>query len=60
MINQFSTMKVRSQFLTWIKQEAARRGIFMFQVLEETAAATLGGAKPWERPVPKRVARREA
>lgn len=53
-MTNFSTVKVRSDFLAWLRREGARRGIFLYELLEETAARSLAGKKPWQdaRPTP--------
>jgi hypothetical protein len=43
----FRTMKVRSEFLAWLRQESARRGIFLYELVEELASRSLAGRKPW-------------
>jgi hypothetical protein len=34
--------------VAWIKREAARRGIFMAELVSELIGRALGGKKPWE------------
>lgn len=50
----FVSVKVRKRFHRWIKQEAARRGITMYALIEQYVRAQyLDGAPPWEaRPTP--------
>ena len=43
----FSTMKIRSSFLAWLKRESGRRGLFLYEVVEEMATVALAGATPW-------------
>ena len=42
-------MKVRGEFLAWLRLESARRGIFLYELIEELAARSLAGNKPWKR-----------
>ncbi len=44
---QFSTMKVKGDFLAWLKRESVRRGIYLYELVEEIASSTLAGKKPW-------------
>jgi hypothetical protein len=44
-------MKVRSDFLSWIRREGARKGSFHYETLEELVSRSLGGKAPW-RPIP--------
>ena len=47
--NRFSTMKVRTDFLAWLRRESARRGTFLYEVIEEIMARSYGGMKPWRK-----------
>jgi len=48
-LTNFQTMKVRGEFLAWLRLESARRGIFLYELIEELAARSLAGNKPWKR-----------
>ena len=43
----FRTMKVRGEFLAWLRQESARRGIFIYELVEELTSRSLAGKRPW-------------
>jgi len=45
----FATVKVKREFLSWLKRESARRGIFIYELVEEMASVSLTGSKPWRR-----------
>jgi len=45
----FATVRIRSDFLVWLKQESVRRGIFLYQLVEELASSRLAGASPWRK-----------
>jgi hypothetical protein len=47
--NDFRTMKVRGEFLTWLRRESARRGIFLYELVEELASHAMAGKKPWQQ-----------
>jgi len=40
-------LKVRGAFLRWLKKEAGRRGLFLYQMVEVAAAEGQGGRMPW-------------
>jgi hypothetical protein len=42
-------MKVRGEFLTWLRRESARRGIFLYELVEELASHAMAGKKPWQQ-----------
>ena len=42
-----SSVKIRRDFGVWLKRQAAARGAFVYELLEEFAARQLGGKKPW-------------
>ena len=46
-LNNFGTMKVRKSFLAWLKRESARRGLFIYEMVEDIASVALAGATPW-------------
>jgi hypothetical protein len=46
-IEKFSTMKVRGDFLAWLRRESARRGVCLYELLEEMVARALAGKRPW-------------
>lgn len=41
-----TSIKVRREFLVWLKQTAAKRGCFVYEVLEELVAQGIG-SRPW-------------
>ncbi len=41
----FASMKVKREFLAWVKREAARRGLPMWDLVEDLFAH--GGPRPW-------------
>jgi hypothetical protein len=45
----FATMKVRQEFLAWLRLESVRRGIFLYELVEEMASQALVGKRPWAR-----------
>lgn len=47
-----SSIKVRRDFGVWLKRQAAARGAFVYELLEEFAAVKLGGRKPWREETP--------
>ncbi len=49
--NNFATIKVRQRFRRWLKEEAARRELPMYRLLENLAADGIG-ERPW---LPKTV-----
>ena len=49
MKSDFGSAKLRRPFLAWLKREAARRGVPMYELVEELAAR--GGPRAWD---PKR------
>lgn len=44
-MNDFASAKLRRPFLAWLKQEAARRGVPMYDLVEELVAR--GGRRAW-------------
>ena len=44
----FTTMKVKKDFHTWLRMESVRRGIFLYELVEELASRSLAGKKPWD------------
>jgi len=40
-------MKVRSEFLAWLKMESARRGLFLSDLVEDLVARSYAGKKVW-------------
>jgi hypothetical protein len=44
----FATMKVKKDFHTWLRMESVRRGIFLYELVEELASRSLAGKKPWD------------
>jgi hypothetical protein len=50
-------LKVRSCFMRWLKMEAVRRGLFLYQVIEEVAAGGCSGKTPWTRGSGRQVER---
>ena len=44
----FATMKVKRDFLVWLKMESARRGIFIYDLVEELAARSYAGRQVWK------------
>ena len=48
-------MKVKSDFLAWLRRVGARRGSFHYETLEDLASRAMGGKKPW-RIVPRHMA----
>ena len=49
--NNFQTMKVRGEFLAWLRRESARRGIFLYELIEELAERSLAGNRPWKEKI---------
>jgi hypothetical protein len=45
MKTEFASVKLSRPFVAWLKREAARRGICMYELVEELAAR--GQPKPW-------------
>jgi hypothetical protein len=43
----FATMKVKREFLIWLKMESARRGVFMYDLVEELVSRSYAGRKIW-------------
>lgn len=43
------SIKVRSRFARWLKFEAVRRGMFVYQLVEQLAAEAQEGKRPWQR-----------
>ena len=46
--NKFATMKVRGDFLAWLRRESVRRGTFHYETLEDFVARGMGGKRPWQ------------
>jgi hypothetical protein len=46
--SNFGSAKLRRPFLAWLKQEAARRGTTIYDLVEELVAR--GGHRPWAAP----------
>lgn len=44
-MTDFASVKLRRPFLTWLKVEAARRGVPMYDLVEELVAR--GGRRAW-------------
>lgn len=44
---QFSSLKVPKPFLLWLKVEAAKKGISMYEYIEQLVWPR--GKKPWEK-----------
>lgn len=40
-------MKIKRDFLVWLKMESARRGVFIYDLIEELAARGYAGKKIW-------------
>jgi hypothetical protein len=49
MANDFASIKIRRAFLAWLRQEAARRGIFVYELVEELAVRRFPKQAPWRR-----------
>ena len=45
----FSSVKLRNEFVAWLRVEAARRGVFLYELVEEIASRTMAGRQPWRR-----------
>ncbi len=45
MTNDFASVKLTRPFVAWLKQEAARRGIPMYALVEDLAERA--GHRPW-------------
>ena len=43
----FHTLKVKSDFFAWLRRESVRRGIFLYDLVEELASWSLLRKKPW-------------
>jgi len=43
--SEFASVKLARTFVVWLKREAARRGISMYELVEELCAR--GGVRPW-------------
>ena len=52
---RFATMKIRLEFLAWLRIESARRGIFLYELVEELATQSLAGLRPWASPNTQRA-----
>lgn len=50
MKGEFASCKLRRSFVVWLKQQAARRGVPIYELVEELAAR--GRSRPWQPPVP--------
>lgn len=48
MKTDFASCKLRRPFVMWLKQQAARRGVPLYELVEELAAR--GRSKPWAGP----------
>jgi hypothetical protein len=46
MKNDFASVKLRRPFLAWLKREAARRGLPMYEVVEVLVSRL--GVRPWD------------
>ena len=44
-MTDFATVKLARPFAAWLKVEAARRGVFMYELIEELVAQ--GKKRPW-------------
>lgn len=44
---KFATVKVKGDFLAWLRRESLRRGVYLYELLEEVTARTLAGRRPW-------------
>jgi hypothetical protein len=40
-------MKVKKDFHIWLRMESVRRGIFLYELVEELASHAVAGNKPW-------------
>jgi hypothetical protein len=47
---EFASVKLTRPFSAWLKLEAARRGVFMYELVEELVARGFGGRRVWETP----------
>jgi hypothetical protein len=56
MKTEFASVKLARPFVAWLKREAARRGIPMYELVEELAARGL--RRPWRQPA-REAERRE-
>jgi len=46
MKTDFASCKLRRQFVAWLKQQAALRGVPIYELVEELAAR--GQSRPWK------------
>lgn len=46
MKNEFASVKLARPLVAWLKQQAARRGIPMYELVEEMCATRVG-KRPW-------------
>ena len=44
---RFATVRLRRPFVRWLRMEAARRETFIYEILEDLAARSLGDKTPW-------------
>ena len=40
-------MKVKTDLLSWLRVESARRGVFLYELVEELVSRSMVGRKPW-------------
>jgi hypothetical protein len=43
----FATLKVKGDFLSWLRRESSRRGVYLYELVEEITSKTLAGKRPW-------------
>lgn len=46
--SDFSSVKLRNEFVAWLRQEAARRGVFLYELIEDITSRTIAGRTPWK------------
>jgi hypothetical protein len=49
-VTEFGSVKMRKGFLQWLKIEAAKQGVPMYELIENLAAKTWDGrGRPWSQ-----------
>jgi hypothetical protein len=49
-MNDFTTIKVRQHVRRWLKEEAAKNDVPMYQLVETLMVAAHDGVAPWPKP----------
>lgn len=45
--NDFATIKIKREFLIWLKIESSRRGVFLYDFVEDLVARSYAGRRVW-------------